>query len=192
MTIEQPLTGERGSDEHGVSPAGAVGALLGLEPGNVGSPDRPTADTSTTGPDRPTANPPPPGRRAERRSVEARQVTRVIRRIEPWSVARVAFAFSLSLWIIVVVASILIWWVASAAGAVGHLESFMAQLLADQSFTIDGGQLLRAAAISGVVLVVAGTGFTVLLALLFNLISELTGGLRLQVIEVETARRPTS
>jgi hypothetical protein len=30
----------------------------------------------------------------------------------------------------------------------------------------------------------------VLLAALFNLISELTGGLRVQVIEVETARRP--
>ena len=108
------------------------------------------------------------------------------------SVARLAFAFSLSLWLILVVASVLIWWVASATGATGHVESFMAQLLADQSFTIDGGQLLRASAISGVVLVVAGTGFTVLLALLFNLISELTGGIRLQVIEVETARRRVS
>ena len=116
-------------------------------------------------------------------------MTRVVRRVEPWSVARLAFAFSLSLWLILVVASVLIWWVASVTGAIGHVESFMAQLLADQSFTIDGGQLLRACAIGGVVLVVAGTGFTVLLALLFNLISELTGGIRLQVIEVETARR---
>jgi hypothetical protein len=30
----------------------------------------------------------------------------------------------------------------------------------------------------------------VLLAVLFNLISELTGGLRVSVIEIETARRP--
>ena len=117
-------------------------------------------------------------------------MTRIIRRVEPWSVARVAFTFSLALWLILVVASVILWRVATAVGAVSHVESFLAQLLADQSFTIDGGQLLRAAAISGVVLVIAGTGFTVLLALLFNLISELTGGLRLSVIEVETARRP--
>jgi hypothetical protein len=128
--------------------------------------------------------------KASRQRVEARQVTRVIRRIEPWSVARVAFCFSLSLWVILVVAWLIIWQVAEAVGAVSHLESFLAQLLADQSFTIDGGQLLRASAIAGVVLVVAGTGFTVLLSLLFNLISELTGGLRIKVIEVETARRP--
>ena len=37
----------------------------------------------------------------------------------------------------------------------------------------------------------AGTGFTVLLGLLFNVISELTGGMRLSVIELETAPRPS-
>ena len=139
----------------------------------------------------PDAGPARVGRRGGH-DVEARQVTRVIRRLEPWSVVRVAFAFSLSLWVILVVAGLIIWQAAGAVGAIGHIESFLAQLLADQSFTIDGAQLLRASAIAGVVLVVAGTGFAVLLALLFNLISELTGGLRVKVIEVETARRPSS
>ena len=40
---------------------------------------------------------------------------------------------------------------------------------------------------SGPVLVVAGTGFTVLLVPLFNVISELTGGFRLSVIELDDA-----
>ena len=34
----------------------------------------------------------------------------------------------------------------------------------------------------------AATGFTVLLAVLFNLISDLTGGVRVTVVEEETAR----
>ncbi len=131
-----------------------------------------------------------PSRRAARRQVEARQVTRVIRRIEPWSVFRVALVFSIALWLILVIAAVIIWQVAVVTGAVGHLETFLGELLADKSFELDGGQLLRAAGLSGLVLVVAGTGFAVLLGLLFNVISELTGGLRLSVIELETARRP--
>ncbi|MGZ4692145.1 MAG: DUF3566 domain-containing protein [Acidimicrobiales bacterium] len=117
-------------------------------------------------------------------------MTRVIRRVEPWSVFRVALAFSVALWLILVIAAVIIWQVAVATGAVGHLESFLGELLADKSFHLDGGQLLRAAGLSGLVLVLAGTGFAVLLGLLFNVISELTGGLRLSVIEIETARRP--
>lgn len=114
----------------------------------------------------------------------------MIRRIEPWSVFRVALVFSMALWLILVIAAVIIWQVAVATGAVGHLETFLGELLADKSFQLDGGQLLRAAGVSGLVLVVAGTGFTVLLGLLFNVISELTGGLRISVIELETARRP--
>ena len=114
----------------------------------------------------------------------------MIRRVEPWSVFRVALVFSIALWLILVIAAVIIWQVARATGAIGHLESFLGELLADKSFQLDGGQLLRAAGLSGLVLVVAGTGFAVLLALLFNVISELTGGLRLSVIELETARRP--
>jgi len=186
--MEQPLTGARRTPEADVSPAAAVGALLGIDPVEAAD-DGLTA--SSPGADR---SPPPAAwaRPGVGEVLEARQVTRVIRYIEPWSVARVAFAFSLALWLILVVASVIIWQVASATGAIGHVESFMAQLLADQSFTVDGGQLLRASAISGVVLVVAGTAFTVLLALLFNLICELTGGLRLRVIEMETARHRPS
>ena len=117
-------------------------------------------------------------------------MTRVIRRVEPWSVFRVALVFSIALWLILVIAAVIIWQVARATGAIGHLESFLGELLADKSFQLDGAQLLRAAGLSGLVLVVAGTAFAVLLGLLFNVISELTGGLRLSVIELETARRP--
>ena len=193
MTIEHPRTGEAGADlpepeapsvaapeppepATEVEPATSVD---GAEPVERVQPSR--HESSPTG--RRT-------RRADRRQVEARQVTRVIRRVEPWSVFRVALVFSIALWLITVIAAVIIWQVARATGAIGHLESFLGELLADKSFQLDGAQLLRAAGISGLVLVVAGTGFAVLLGLLFNVISELTGGLRVSVIELETARRP--
>ena len=71
--------------------------------------------------------------------------------------------FSIALWLILVIAAVIIWQVARATGAIDNLESFLGELLADKSFQLDGGQLLRAAGLSGLVLVVAGTGFTVLL-----------------------------
>ena len=60
---------------------------------------------------------------------------------------------------------------------------------ADESLVLDGGLLLWAGLVGGVIVVVAGTGFAVLLAALPNVLSELTGGLRVSVIEIETARR---
>ena len=61
-------------------------------------------------------------------------------------------------------------------------------MFALESFTFNADQIFRASAIGGLVLVVAGAGFTVLMAVLFNLISDLTGGVRFTVVEEETAR----
>jgi len=178
VTLEHPLTEAPGSDR--LTPPTIPSTATWEDPDGT-APDDPSTPTSRSSRS---------SRRAARRGVEARQVTRVIRRVQPWSVFRVALVFSIALWLIVVIAAVIIWQVARATGAIGHLESFLGELLADKSFKLDGDQLLRAAGLSGLVLVVAGTGFAVLLTLLFNVISELTGGLRLSVIELETARRP--
>ncbi len=65
----------------------------------------------------------------------------------------------------------------------------MAQLLAEDSFVIDGMQILRGSVIAGLVLVVTGAVLAVTFSVLFNLIAGLTGGIRATVIELETARR---
>lgn len=127
------------------------------------------------------------GRRREER-LQARQVRRIIRRIDLWSVLRVSLVFYICLWVILVVAGVILWRVAVSAGAIDRVERFIAELLAEKSFTIDGGQILRASAISGAILIFAGTGFTVLLTLLFNLINDLVGGVKITVLELETAR----
>jgi hypothetical protein len=83
---------------------------------------------------------------------------------------------------------VILWSLAVSSGSIENIESFITDLFALKSFTINGDQVFRAAALGGLVMVVAGSGFTVLMAVLFNLISDLTGGIRMTVVEEETAR----
>ena len=81
-----------------------------------------------------------------------------------------------------------LWNLAVNSGLVADVESFVVELFALESFKINADQIFRVAAVGGLVLVLAGSGLTVLGAVLFNLISDVTGGVRLTVVEEETAR----
>jgi hypothetical protein len=146
-------------------------------------------DTPSAGQNGESTTRQPLSRRGQRRDarLRARKVKRVIRRIEPWSVLKVSSVLYLCLWLVLTVAGVILWQVARATGTLDNLEDFLATALADESFTIDGPRVLVASLTAGVVIVFAGTGLTVLLAVLFNLVSELTGGLRVAVVELETA-----
>ena len=122
------------------------------------------------------------------RSVKARQVQRVVTRIDPWSMLRVSLSFALCLWLIIVVAGVLLWQGAVVTGSIGKVEDFLAQLLAESSFTIDGLKVFEGAAVAGLVLFVGGALFAVITSVLFNLIASVFGGLRFTVVELETAQ----
>ena len=57
-------------------------------------------------------------------------------------------------------------------------------------FKFEDERIFQSFALGGVVLVLAGAAVSVVLALLFNLISDLTGGVRVTVLEEEPARVP--
>jgi hypothetical protein len=121
---------------------------------------------------------------------QARKVHRLVRHIEPWSVLKISLIFFFCIWIILLTAGVILWQVASNSGIIDNVESFIEEIFAlkQDSFHFEAGQMFRAYAVGGLVMVVAATGFTVLLAVLFNLISDLTGGVRVTVVEEETAR----
>ena len=181
--------------------------------------------------------------------VRARKVRRIVRHIEPWSVLKISVLFFLSIFLIICVASALLWNAARSAGVIDDVESFITSLgfgncediEGDTSetpettpTTIDGtgsqvgptstvaetpvqeppdeastvpdedgdcaeGQRLvggfkfederifQAFGLGGVVLVLAGAATSVVLVLLFNLISDLTGGVRVTVLEEDPA-----
>ena len=140
----------------------------------------------------PTPGAPPPPQmgapRAQSRAVKARQVERVVTRIDPGSLLRVSLSFALCLWLIIDVAAVLLWQGAVATGSLGKIENFLAQLLAESSFTIDGIKVFEGAAVAGIALFVAGALFAVITSVLFNLIAGVFGGLRFTVVELETAQ----
>ena len=183
--------------------------------------------------------------------IRGRRVRRTVRHIEPWSVLKIALLFHAAVFLIVCVASALLWTGARASGTLDNVESFITsvggfgncepiegasrattttsstapaegevdQLDPDRQTTVpdDEGALLeedpddeivpdddedcgegselvgefrfedtrifQAFAFGGVVLVLAGTGATVVLVLLFNLMSDVTGGVQMTVIE---------
>jgi hypothetical protein len=112
----------------------------------------------------------------------------VVRAVDPWSVLKVSLLFYLSVFVILLVASMLLWAAANSIGVVENIESFM-DSIGFTDFTFEAGQLLRASALGGGVLVVAGTFGNVVMAVLYNLISEVVGGLRVTLGEDESARR---
>jgi hypothetical protein len=137
----------------------------------------------------PSAPPPPAGRREQRRELRlrARQAPRIVRRVDPWSVLKMSAVLYACLWFVLMVAGVILWQIARATGTLDNFEDFLANALADSDFTISGGRVLLSSLLGGVVWVFAGTALTVLLAVLFNLVSEITGGVRVAVVELETA-----
>jgi hypothetical protein len=184
-----------------------------------------------------------------------RRVRRTIRHVEPWSVLKIALLFFSALFLIVCVASALLWSVARASGTLDDLERSITSYGAfgncepiegpgatttttattttvpgevnqldpedgsttlpdddvsavEEPETVDededcdvgehlvggfefrDGRILQAFAFGGVVLVLAGTGASVVLVLLFNLMSDLTGGVQVTVYEDEPRPRP--
>lgn len=218
------------------------------------APTQPVAVAPTSRPPEPSApvrpessatadSPVAPGR------VRLRKVRRIVRHIEPWSVLKISVLFYLALFLIVCVASALLWSAARASGTVDNVESFITsvggfgncepiegasptstttpdgtsspdevdQLDPDGAttgpieepavsspgddedcrdgeelvgeFRFEDARIFQAFALGGIVLVLAGSAANVVLAVLFNLMSDLTGGVRVTVLEEETPGR---
>lgn len=148
-----------------------------------------TAQTAPVGPPTGSISAPASVMRQWRlKKLRARKVRRLIRHVEPWSVLKISLVFYFCLWVVLLIAGGILWSLAVSSGMVGNLENFVTELAALERFELNGDQIFRAVAIGGLVLVVVAAGFTVLMAVLFNLISDIIGGIRVTVVEEETAR----
>ncbi len=123
-----------------------------------------------------------------KRRVQARKVRRVIRHIDPWSVLTFSVLFHLCVFAALLLASVLVWNAAEAAGTIENLEAFILELGDYETFEIKGDVVFRASVAIAGILTLASSVLLVLLTVVFNLISDLVGGIRLTVIEEETVR----
>ncbi len=124
-----------------------------------------------------------PGRRPR-----VRRVTRVLRHVDPWSAFKVGIIFSAVAYIVVLTSGVLLWRVAAATGTLDNVERWFTQF-GWETFEFDGEAIFRNARTIGLFGVVATTGGIVLLVTLFNLVSDIMGGVRMTVLEEEVVER---
>jgi hypothetical protein len=93
-----------------------------------------------------------------------------------------------TLYLVFLVAGLVLWAAATATGLRENIEKFIGDLIASDDFKILGPTMLRASILGGLVLVVMGTGASVLFTVLYNLISDVIGGITV-VFEERPSRR---
>ncbi len=153
------------------------------------APTQPSLDTESGAVAAATTTVEPPPTRSSKK-LRARKSRRVIRHIDPWSVLTFSILFHLAFFSAMLLAGVLVWNAAIAAGTVENIENFIRELADYETFEIDSQQVFRAAVIIAGMLTLASSVLVVLLTVVFNLISDLVGGIRITVIEEETVRVP--
>jgi hypothetical protein len=114
-----------------------------------------------------------------------RKVTRILRYVDAWSVFKVALLLNAVIAAVMVTAAVLLWNLAYSTDVIDNVEGVVEDWLAYETFTFDGSAMFRAVLILAGLFVIGATGLAVLAATLFNLISDLTGGVKVTVLERE-------
>jgi hypothetical protein len=124
-------------------------------------------------------------RRRQRKASRAQwaQSKRTVRHLNVWTVFKVSLAFYLIVLAAVVVASIMLWYVADAFGYIQTIEKSVKTLFDLTKFTVHPSEVAKYTSLGGAVLAVFGTFANVLAAFVYNLISDLVGGIRFDVID---------
>ena len=110
-------------------------------------------------------------------------------RIDPWSVMKTSFLFSIAFGIMLVVIVAVLWSVIVGSGALDAINSTMTQLIGDEEnkFNIENfvnsGRVIGLAAVLAAVDVVIMTAVATLFAFLYNLAAAVIGGLEVTLAE---------
>jgi Transmembrane domain of unknown function (DUF3566) len=123
-------------------------------------------------------------RRGEERTA-ARRTKVVIRRVDPWSVLKFSLLFYFCLMLVFLFALLLLYWL---LGVTGVLDS-AARILSDVGFGGEGGfsfhgyWIFSRLFLIGIVGVVVWSLINVLISVLYNLISDVVGGVQVTLAE---------
>ena len=123
--------------------------------------------------------------RRGRRQVEVvrgRRSRRIVRRLDTWTVLKVSAVFYLCAWLIVLVAVVLLWIIASAVGSIHDIEKAIRTLFDYNTYRLHAGAVFFYTAAGGLLLALIGTLVNTLAAVLYNLISDVAGGLQVIVL----------
>lgn len=120
-------------------------------------------------------------------NTQVRRVRRIIRKFDPWTVLKVSFVFYLVGALALVLGSIIFWRMLNAAGIPEMIEttlsSFLSEFLTTATLIPSDDQMFRAAVFLSIASAVLLTGLTTLMAVMYNLISDVVGGIEVVVLE---------
>jgi hypothetical protein len=122
--------------------------------------------------------------------VTARRTRRVVRRIDVWTVLKMSVLFYLCVFLVFMVAGIVLWNIAQAFKVIGSVDKFIQSIFDLQQFTFRPMVVLQNSVLAGGVLVLLASGANVLAAVLYNLISDVVGGVQFIVLEETTPAEP--
>ena len=120
---------------------------------------------------------------------QGRRSRLIIRRVDPWTILKFAVLLFFSMYFVILVAGFVLWAAATGSGVRENIDSFIGELIASENFKFNADQILRSSVIGGAILVVVGSLATVLMAVLYNLISDVIGGIGISVEERAPRRR---
>jgi len=130
------------------------------------------------GPEGPKVPGPRRSQKAQRRHARV-----VIRKVSPWSVFRMSVVFYLCLMLVLLGAGMILYGMLGAMGALDSTTRLIRDLFADQTFAINGGWLFTRGLALGLLMVVVWSLVNVFVAFLYNLISDLVGGIEVTLAE---------
>jgi hypothetical protein len=107
----------------------------------------------------------------------------VVRKLGPLSVLKISLLFYLCVMIVILGAMMILYGILGGIGALDSLTRLIRDLFADQSFEINGEWLFSRGLAIGLGLVVLWTLINVFVAFLYNLLSDVVGGIEVTLSE---------
>lgn len=117
---------------------------------------------------------------------QVRRVRRIIRKFDAWTVFKVSAVVWFVLGLALVMGLVMFWNVLTASGIPQRLTEFMIEITLLETGSApfaNTEQFMRVAVYVSLLVAVGGTGFTTMLAILYNLVSDLVGGIEIIVLE---------
>lgn len=117
------------------------------------------------------------------------RVRRVIRKIDAWTVLKVSLVFNAVMALVTVLGSVVFWSVFVNAGIPERLNELAVTIGIENGITLNGPTYFRIVVLLAVVGTIMMTGLFTLGAVVYNLISDLVGGVEFVVLEESGAAR---
>jgi len=137
----------------------------------------------------PVAAVPAKKRKAEKASksvaAEVRKSRVEMTKVDLWSALKVSLCFYLAGLAITILAGLVVWLLLDAANQIHSFEKFMGDILSAKDYHLVASEILVGSVLVGLVIVALMTVITVIAAALYNVFSDLVGGVEVTLVEAD-------